>query len=392
MKNKLSKKTILIFVVLLAPSIAVFADKYPPDNAAVLYYKAFILYTPDDTMNNMLSDYIRGKIGLNEKIKEFLNTRQTRRIINTVMDASQIQNCNWGLNYSEGVEMEMPSLSSLRKLTYLILADAKMLAEQGDYKAALERCFTAKKMANHTGDGMLISFLVSISINALSNGAIQNILSSDTDISTLNWLKNQLQLIQANQPKAKDALINDSKCALAYKEQDFKDTPVESICDDPNDQKKLREILGNKELFEKNLEYYKRHLDLMIQSFTLPYPGGYEQLKKTEAMPSEDLKNNPDAFLAAMATPGVSKIYLMDLRNNAHNNALNCAVDIFIENSKNKKLLDSLPSDWPNDPFSQKPFIYEKTADGFLLKCNENNLPEEVKKDIDKYEYKFKLK
>ncbi len=390
-KTKNTKKLILCTAALLLITASAFADKYPPDNAAVLYYKVFMLYKPDDTMDDMLSDYVKGKTASNEKITEFLNKRQTQRIIETVTDASQIQNCDWGLNLDEGFEMEMPYLGSLRKLSYLIIADAKMLAEQGDYKAAFSQCLAVKKMAAHAGDDTLVSFLVSIAINALANGAVQDILSSDIDISTLNWLREQLLFIQTTQPQAKDALINDLSIALKWKEQAIKEVPVESFSDDPNDQQKFRDIVNNDELLAKNIEYYKQHMNLIIEAFLLPYPKGYEQLKEIGNLPTEDAKSNPEAFFTAVFFPAVSRIYILDLRAKANENALNCAVDIFIENAKNKKLPGSLPADSPNDPFSRKSFIYEKTSESFTLKCNENYVPEKEKEQIDKYVYEYKL-
>jgi len=390
-KTKHTKKLILCTAALLLITASAFADEYPPDNAAVLYYKAFMLYKPDDTMQDMLSDYVRGKTALNEKLTEFLNKRQTQRIIKTVTDASKIQNCDWGLNLDEGFEMEMPYLGSLRKITYLIAADAKLLAEQGDYKAALSQCIATKKMAIHAGDDTLVSYLVYVAINALVNGAVQDILSSDIDISTLNWLSNQLLSIQKTQPQAKDALINDFSIALKWKEQAIRDISVESLTGDKNAQQKLSEIINNDELLAKNHEYYKQHTNLMIQAFSLPYPKGYEQLKATENIPPEDVKKNPDALFASILAPAVSRIYILNLRAKATENALNCAVDIYIENAKNKKLPDSLPPNSPNDPFSRKPFVFQKTNEGFILKCDENSVPEEEKKYMDIYQFEYKL-
>jgi hypothetical protein len=389
-KTKNTKKLILCTAALLLTTASAFAE-YPPDNAAVLYYKAFMLYESDDTMGDMLSDYATGKTALNEKLTEFLNKSKTRRIIGTITDASQIQNCDWGLNLDEGFEMEMPYLSSLRKLTYLIIADAKLLAEQGDYKAALSQCLAVKKMSVHAGDETLVSFLVSVAINARANSAVQDILNSDIDIATLNWLKDQLLFIQTIQPQVKDALVNDLSIALNWKEQAIKEVPVESFSDDPKDQQKFREIINNDELLAKNIEYFKKHMNLVVQAFSLPYPKGYERLKEIGDLPVEDAKSNPEAYFTAVFFPAVSRVYILDLRARANEYALNCAVNIFVENAKNKKLPDSLSANSPVNPLSRKPFIYEKTNEGFTLKCDENSVPEEEKKHMDKYEYEFKL-
>jgi hypothetical protein len=119
------------------------AYSYPPDNAAVLYYKAAVLYEVDDEMADMLADLQKGEIEPNDKIREFV--KKNHLIIDTVLDASEVKNCDWGMDFSQGLEMDMPPLASMRNLARLIIADAKILAEDGDYEAALSRCVSLYK-------------------------------------------------------------------------------------------------------------------------------------------------------------------------------------------------------------------------------------------------------
>ena len=52
----------------VSPAIA-----YPPDNAAVLYYKAFlILQEPSEDVKNMMADLREGKIKPNDEIRQCL--------------------------------------------------------------------------------------------------------------------------------------------------------------------------------------------------------------------------------------------------------------------------------------------------------------------------------
>ena len=66
--NAVSKK--LMKVIFIAAVVTQFSPTvaYPPDNAAVLYYKAFMLYESPDNIGTMLWDYWKGKIPSNEKI------------------------------------------------------------------------------------------------------------------------------------------------------------------------------------------------------------------------------------------------------------------------------------------------------------------------------------
>lgn len=397
MNYKISNKITLLIITFIIFTISVPAScGYPPDNAAVLYYRAFMLYQPDDTMADMLSKFAKGNIEVNEKIKEFLNRRDIQRIIKTSMDASQVIYCDWGMDLSDGWEVEMPNFSSLRKLTFLILANARFLAEQGDSKTALLQCVAVKKMANHCGDVTFVPFTVCLAMNVYSNKVIRDILSN-IDVSTLNWLKEELKLIQTTKPKTEMAFNYEKEIVLIEftgqkLEEKLKNDMIKGLTNDPKEQQKLREISKDPKLLERNLEYYKRYMNRMIESCKLPYPKGYEQFKAVENNLRNDANSNPEAVLGNTLLSAFSSIYLMDLRVKADENALTCAVDIFIENAKDKKLPDLLQPTSPNDPFSHKPFIYEKTPNEFILKCDEKNLPEEAKEDIDKYEYKFKLK
>ena len=76
-----------------------------PDNAAVLYKKAAEIYKPDNETRKMLGDLTAGRINVNDKIREFVE--ENRPVINTLIDASKIENCDWQLDFSKGMEMEM---------------------------------------------------------------------------------------------------------------------------------------------------------------------------------------------------------------------------------------------------------------------------------------------
>ena len=55
--------------------------------------------------------------------------------------------------------------------------------------------------------------------------------------------------------------------------------------------------------------------------------------------------------------------------------------------AKTGKLPDTLPAGLPGDLFSSKPFGYEKTPEGFILRCQGKDLGRN-----EVYEYEFKMK
>ncbi|MHC4949696.1 MAG: hypothetical protein ACYTEU_01735, partial [Planctomycetota bacterium] len=62
------------------------------------------------------------------------------------------------------------------------------------------------------------------------------------------------------------------------------------------------------------------------------------------------------------------------------------ALDVYITAAKTGKLPTELPKSTYIDHFSGKPFIYEITKDGFILRCQQEDL---VKKITHKFTYKL---
>jgi len=84
-------KTVCIVLITLTFVSEVHA--YPPDNAAVLYYKAFlILKEPSEEVQKMMTDLRDGKIKPNDEIRQYL--QENRYAIEFVETAAGVQNCD----------------------------------------------------------------------------------------------------------------------------------------------------------------------------------------------------------------------------------------------------------------------------------------------------------
>jgi hypothetical protein len=88
-----------------------------------------------------------------------------------------------------------------------------------------------------------------------------------------------------------------------------------------------------------------------------------------------------------MVAPALAKVYNVGIRSDTSSNALKTAIELYIIAAQTGSLPDSLPADMPKDLYSCEDFEYQKTADGFTLRCK---AADPVKKEI--YEYKFKVK
>ncbi len=68
----------------------------------------------------------------------------------------------------------------------------------GQYRPALERGLTIRRMAEHTGDTTLIQLLVHVAVDAMAQKALQNTLSAmPPDAPTPAWLAGELTAVPA---------------------------------------------------------------------------------------------------------------------------------------------------------------------------------------------------
>jgi len=388
MKTLNHKSLILTCIsVILLTSVSP-AMAYPPDNAAVLYYKAFIiLQEPSKDVKKMMSDLRGGKIKPNDEIRQYL--QDNRYVIEFAETAAGVRDCDWGYDISKGFDVLLPELSKIRLTAFLLTAKAQTLAEEGDYKAALDKCLTIHKMARHVGDRMLISYLVGNALNALANKHIGEILSQvPDDIETLTRLKNQIYDITSRANSLKAAMSSEREIALQQIRKENISTVLDSLGDAPDGMSKesIEKVRnGDEEFFRASREYYSNYVTSVQLALDLPYPQSHKQLEQLSEKGEKQAADNPAAILSAALWPAAARICTLDVRAGTHFNALKSAIDIYIARAKTGRLPDTLPAGLPKDLFSGKDFEYEKTKDGFVLRCRGKDLD---KDEIFQYEFK----
>jgi len=386
--NKRLRKVIYVNLLLLVSTSQVFA--YPPDNAAVLYYRACQWYQAEPEMEQMLSDLSRGKIEVNEEIKKFV--KDNKRAIDFALDASGVTNCDWGMDYSKGMATVLPPLHTFKKLARLILADAKIMAEKCDYKSAIDRCLSVERFALHVSDRSMITHLFGLAINKEADKYIQDILANmPEDLEMLSWLKNQLAQIDSKSFPFKICIDDANEAAISFMIKDnIKGLlPIENWEVPPSVSKTAEKWLlaADEKFLASNRAYWERLIGNIKATLDMPYPKAYAELKRLCEKPEKDIIENPDATLTLILLPAFDKSYSVGIRGKNLPNAVRAAVEIYIVKAKTGKLPDALPTGLPPDLFSGKPFKYEKNADGFVLRCRGRDLSK------DKiYEYEFKVK
>jgi len=387
---KIYIRTTCIFLAVILSSSSVLG--FPPDNAAVLYLRAFIIYEkPSSDFNKMLSDLRDGKIKPNDQIRQYFE--KNRPVIELVTTASQIPDCDWGRDHSKGFDLMMPELATVRQLAFMLVADSKIYLNDGDYKTSLERCLTIHRMARHIGDDLIISNLVGIAMNGLANKHIKIILSEmPADVETLEWLKNQMLEISAKTPSLISAILNEAEISA----REIRKERIDEILKDHSQEEILKQIPkeiiekirnGDEKYFAQSRKYYMDFIASVQAAFSLPYEVAQRELNKLNEKITKEAGTNPAAFATSIMSPSIAKLCTNETLSKTNFNAMNAAICIYVVKAETGQLPDELPVGLPKDLYSGNDFKYEKTDDGFILRCQGKDLSK------DKiHEYKFKVK
>jgi hypothetical protein len=364
------------------------------ENAALVYYQAFLLYEkPEDTLKQMLGEFRAGEIGSNEAIRAYLE--KNRRVIEYAVKGASAPHCDWGYDYSEGIDLALPNLVPVRHLAWLLSTEVRLLAEQGDYRTALDRCVTMHKMTLHAVDKSMMTYLMGIGLGVLANRTIQAALATmPGDVDALQRLKVQLGQVQTAFPPFDGAVTQEGQIwapvmrkkkiqaalrVLGQHDEKFVVSPY-----------KQRIEAGDEAFFERN----RIHLIQSIAAFVdvlksgRPYPQIYAQLGELERKQQSESVDNPDATFTGILLPAVHRLYLLTTGFQTHFNAVLIAIDLFTIKAQTGSLPDTLPAGMPLDLYSGEPFEYEKTPGHFILRCRAKEDP--VDAEVKQYEFKLK--
>ena len=111
------------------------------------YYERFVGKYPDIlTMANAPIDDILKSAESDRKIRTYLG--HCLPMIQAAEIASRIPQCTWAIGYRAGPRFDWKDLySEVTNLKEILMLDARILAADGHYHAALERCLTLRRLA-----------------------------------------------------------------------------------------------------------------------------------------------------------------------------------------------------------------------------------------------------
>lgn len=381
-------QTICLVSLLLLP---VLAQAYPPDNAAVLYYRAFSLMEHQvGGLDRALRDYAKGKAPLSGQVRQYLDDHQ--RVIDMINDATQIEHCDWGVDYSKGLETLWPELSRCREGAFLLTAHAMRLSQGGDQTAALKQCLGIHRMARHVDRDALVSRLVSIAMNAIANQAIGDTVSqASLGEQDLIWLKSEITRICATRARFSAALQRDAQHCVPSISVAGRESILKCLEDSvPSENLKVVSAKiqqADQAFFEANLRYYLDHVAMVQDVLDLPFAEAYPRLEQLGKRPTQDAKTKDEALIAAILVPSYERCYCLDIRAATHFNAIKTALELFIAKARTGHLPETLPNVSSQDLFSAQDFLYEMDKEGFTLRCRTKD-PSSSKSET--YEYAFK--
>jgi hypothetical protein len=368
-------------VVVLAASGAS-ASALPPDpnNAALVYYRAYLVRPgPDRPWPESLNKFIEGSESL-EDVKLDLWIRRDK--IELIETAAKMSKCDWGLRYSKGLGLDAPHFLMMQQFAWLLRADVQRLAVEGQYRAALERCMTIRRLGRHVGGETLLARAVTRSIYQRAEIGIRHVLGiMPPSADMLAWLKGQLSEDPGPLPSLDQALRMDLELALQTLRTRadilaaVREALVEQAIDE--DAKRRAKGLTSDELIADAREAYTSFLDAALQVIhgSRPYSETYMRLKKLRQELQQKHGGDPAAkqIIDACANQ-VLNGYNSEVLFSASSNALKAAIEVYLEIARTRRVPFMPPEGVAKDPYSAKDFKYETTKDGFRFRCSAPDL------------------
>lgn len=384
-----SRKTICcVFGAILFCALGAYAaiSSPDPDNAALLYYQAFLLRPQPDNATYDLLDAVLLGAEPDEKLREYLNLPESRETIRIAEAATQIPQCSWGIMRSQGIYyLTLKTLiGQVRQIAFLLEVDARTLAVDGEYRAALDRCLSIRRLAQHIADEATLGYLVSMPLHWRAFLGIQYVLGSiPPDRDTLIWLQSQISTVQGAQPppgRALEITLDDALKFLSMHPEYFT-TWRENVSELIEDESARQEILSltDEELLERAKESYNKFLSSVnrVMGSDIPYQQKYLELQELEEEPKNHPVQDPVGILLLFVLSNVAEQHDIYIRGIANFNAIRAAIEIYMVKAETGQLPEMLPAHLPKDPFSSQDFEYEATNQGFVLRCREKEIGED---------------
>jgi hypothetical protein len=135
-------------------------------NAALQYWQAFSqLPTPDKDQDKVIGELQTVSVD-DPAVKKLLDASQQSLMF--LHRGAQLKQCDWGLDYNDGISMLMAHLGKARELARLAALDARRAFEHGDWKAGRRDFTSMMVLTRHaTRDPVVIGVLIRIAMEGM---------------------------------------------------------------------------------------------------------------------------------------------------------------------------------------------------------------------------------
>lgn len=346
-----------------------------PNNAALLYYQAFLLQpVPDEATFFLLEDVTKGAEP-NQSVKTYLNRPFSRATIELAQDATRIRLCDWGPLYPGGYGHNT-LLPSLQRLSTFMRVYARSLAAEGHFRSALENCIAIQRMADHIGDKTFMMFSTSRMVNGEALTCIKHILGSmPADVETLIWLKGRLVPSNVSPGQMVEILKSNCNLHLQYMRDHPKAYPAwwkefPRASEDPNFREEILERAST--LYDKLLES-----TLKILESGLHYESKKAELRKLITRIENQIENENDDskyyLILGDCVPYVESCYDLMVRDVANFSTLTVALEVYLVKARTGHVPETLPANQTRDPYSDRDFEYKVIDEGFALRWRDDD-------------------
>jgi len=398
-------------IVMVAASGA--AEPVPsglPQNAALVYYQACLfraqfLKPPGGGgggFYGIVSTTFEPDSDPNKTITSFVRSPDYKFLADLVTAAGKLPDCDWGLVRRKRLSAPTEVMAQVRDLTYFLVVQAKVLACDGQYRAALENALTIRRIARHFGDETLTLYVQAESTNALAFDVIRYVLGKmPPDAETLTWLQEQLAAGGEMEWRPRETLPK----WIDWEVQCLQASPdvLAGAMRSPAFRKKTEGLTGDQvverarqaweEVFKSVLEVLEsetspldksRALQQLAMKASAKIAGAEAVLDvwDGEEPPSEEKereikrlmleqRNNParDPMLLMGDLEGAVELYSRFAFPQARIHAVQAAIAVYLIKAGTGQLPQTLPPDLPKDPHTGKDFVYQTTEKGFILRC-----------------------
>jgi len=357
-------------------------DTAPPnqDNAALLYYQAFLLQPDLDlTTSHKIDDVLRGAQA-DRQVRTYLG--HCLPAIEMAEIASRIPQCSWGVRY-----LQIPGYNKLflsprfYHLVMVLLADARTLAADGHYRAALERCLTVRRFSRHLGEDSKLELLAR-NPNLMALRTVRHVLGvMPPDADILTWFRGRLAVVHGLPLSYAEILQADFKSYLNHMRTNpdplkyIRKQLVEEAEDEQA--KENTRNLTDEQILLRARRPFPRFFDSIfrILDSEITFRQKCDQIQRLiDKLKEED---GTDPVVACVINwSGIddmiedpSRQYPFYVGCKAHVNGIKAAVEVYLVVAKTGRLPEKIPDGLPKDPFTGRDFIYEITDEGFALRC-----------------------